>query len=100
MLVSAFAQPMMEVDTHTMENQEFDVDKKSFEECIRHNSFIPTKVVQDRYNGLWIGTVSNGLLHYDVKKRHMEHISGLSCSDVSSIELDHKGNLWISTKRT
>lgn len=97
MLVSAFAQPMMEVDTHSMENREFDVDKKSFAKCIRHNSFIPTKVVQDKDNNLWIGTVSNGLLHYDAKKRHIEHIPGLSCQDVSSIELDRKGNLWIST---
>lgn len=97
MLVSAFAQPMMEVNTRTMVNREFDVDKKSFEECIRHNSFIPTKVVQDKNKDLWIGTVSNGLLHYDKKKRHMERIPGLSCSDVSSIEIDRKGNLWIST---
>lgn len=97
MLVSAFAQPMMEVNTQTMVNREFDVDKKSFEECIRHNSFIPTKVVQDKNKDLWIGTVSNGLLHYDTKKRHMERIPGLSCSDVSSIEIDRKGNLWIST---
>ncbi len=97
MLVSAFAKPIMEVDVNSMENREFDIDKKSFEECIRHNSFIPTKVVEDKLGDLWIGTVSNGLLHYDMNKRHIERISGLSCQDVSSIELDRKGNLWIST---
>ncbi len=97
MLVSAFAQPLMEIDARSMESRQFDVDAQQFKACIRQNEFIPTKVVQDKNNDLWLGTVSNGLLYYNMKQRRMERISGLSCADVSSIEMDRKGNLWVST---
>lgn len=97
MLVSAFAQPIMEVEPQSMEVSQSAMVNHDLDSCIRHNKFIPTKVIEDSKGDLWIGTVTNGLLHYDNQHRRTKRIAGLACSDVSSIETDSKGNLWIST---
>ena len=97
MLISAFNKAPMLIDRNTMEASEMSNLQACLDSCALHYSFIPTKVMRDSNGDLWIGTVSNGLLHYTVANSHMERIAGLSCSDVSSIELDGKGNLWTST---
>ncbi len=97
MLVSAFNKPLMQIDRRTMETSEMSTLQKSLDSCALRFSFIPTKVLKDKTGDIWIGTVSNGLLHYSTADNRMEHISGLSCPDVSSMETDHNGNIWIST---
>src|SRR3712207_647772 len=72
-------------------------NQADWERCMRRNTFIPTDLYQDMSGQIWIGTDSNGLLHYNLKTRRLESIDGISCSDVSAIIEDLQGNLWVST---
>ncbi len=66
--------------------------------CITRSTFLPTSMLQDKSGDLWIGTVSNGLLHYDIQQGALRSVSGAACEDISSIEQSLDGNLWISTQ--
>ena len=97
MLISAFYQKILRMNPQTGKFSELDIP--SMAACIRHSVYIPTDMLQDSKGDVWIGTVSNGLMHYDLKTNEMTRIAGLSCSDVGSIEEDQQGNLWISTMK-
>ena len=97
MLISAFYQKILRMNPQTGKFSELDIP--SLAACIRHSVFIPTDMLQDSKGDVWIGTVSNGLMRYNLKTNEMTRIAGLSCSDVGSIEEDQQGNLWISTMK-
>ncbi|MBP5419738.1 MAG: response regulator [Bacteroidales bacterium] len=65
--------------------------------CIKRSVFLPSALLEDRKGDLWIGTVSNGLLHYNMHTKELTTIDGTACNDISSIEEDDEGSLWIST---
>lgn len=96
-LVSSFLEPILEIDVQTHESKNFKIDSADWKNCIKRSVFIPTKNFQDSKGNIWFGTVTNGLLKYDGKTHHMTPIPGLSCADISSIEEDKEGNLWVST---
>ncbi|MBO4659221.1 MAG: response regulator [Prevotella sp.] len=97
MLISAFYQKIARMNPQTGKLSELDIP--SMAQCIRRSVYIPTDMIQDSEGDVWIGTVSNGLLHYNLKSNEMTRIAGLSCSDVGSIEEDQQGNLWVSTMK-
>ena len=97
MLISAFYQNITRMDPQTGKLTQMDIP--DMQKCIRRSVYIPTDMHQDKHGNVWIGTVSNGLLHYNPKTNEMTRIAGLSCSDVASIEEGHQGNLWISTMK-
>ncbi len=97
MLISAFYQPITRLNPQTGKLSEIDIP--SMTQCIRRSVYIPTDMLQDSKGDVWIGTVSNGLLRYNLQTNQMTRIAGLSCSDVGSIEEDCQGNLWISTMK-
>ncbi|WP_373835369.1 hybrid sensor histidine kinase/response regulator transcription factor, partial [Bacteroides heparinolyticus] len=47
---------------------------------------------------VWIGTVSNGLLHYSPATGKLRTVEGTPCLDISSIEEDAQGNIWVGTQ--
>lgn len=97
MLISAFFQPITRMNPQTGKLSEIEIP--SMAQCIRRSVYIPTDMIQDSKGDVWIGTVTNGLLRYNLKTNEMTRIAGLSCSDVGSIEEDCQGNLWISTMK-
>lgn len=97
MLISAFYKPILEMNGNNFDVQEFKVNPDDWKKCIKRNVYIPTKNYQDRKGNIWLGTVTNGLLKYDAKSRKLTTIAGISCSDISSIEEDRDGNIWVST---
>jgi signal transduction histidine kinase/ligand-binding sensor domain-containing protein/DNA-binding response OmpR family regulator len=97
MLISAFFQKILRMNPQTGKFSELDIP--SMAQCIRRSVYIPTDMIQDSNGDVWIGTVTNGLLRYNLKTNEMTRIGGLSCSDVGSIEEDRQGNLWISTMK-
>ncbi len=97
LLVAACRQKMTLLNPATMKAAGLPVPAADWKTCIKRSVFVPVDICQDRHGNLWIGTVANGLARIDGKTRRMEHIYGLSCSDISSIEEDAEGNLWIST---
>lgn len=97
MLISAFYKPILEMNGDNFDIQEFKVNPDDWKKCIKRSVYIPTKNYQDRKGNIWLGTVTNGLLKYDAKSRKLTTIAGISCSDISSIEEDRDGNIWVST---
>ena len=97
MLISAFFQKIVKMNPQTGKLSELDIP--SMAPCIHRSVYIPTDMLQDSQGDVWIGTVSNGLLRYNLKTNEMTRIGGLSCSDVASIEEDRQGNIWISTMK-
>ena len=95
MLIAAFYQPLMKMNIQTGKLTQMDIP--GMERCIRRSVFIPTAIYQCMHGKVWIGTVSNGLLLYNPKTNEVRRMAGLSCSDVSSIEEDRQGNMWVST---
>lgn len=66
--------------------------------CLLRGLFLPTSICQDKKGNLWIGTVSNGVMHYDMTTGQLETIPDAPCEDIASIELDQEGHLWVSTQ--
>lgn len=98
MLAAAFYNPLRFIDEKTWEITEPPFGGEMLAAAIRRSVFIPTAVKQDSRGDLWIGTVSNGLLRYCSGNDSIEHIAGTPCLDISGIEEDRQGNIWVSTQ--
>lgn len=59
-------------------------------------------ILKDGDRSYWIGTMLNGLYHYDMKSgrlsRYTKDVNGLSSNHIYAIEKDEEGFLWISTE--
>lgn len=97
LLAAAFYKPMQLIDTRTQEIKELKLDDNDMKNCIKRSVFIPTALYQDSQGDVWIGTVSNGLLHYTPSDGKIQPVPGAACTDISGIEEDAQGNLWVST---
>ena len=97
-LAAAFMNPLRYVDEVDWTVSEPPYGGRKLDEAIRRSVFIPTGIRQDSRGDLWIGTVSNGLLRYRADSDSLEHITGTPCLDISSIEEDRQGNIWVSTQ--
>ena len=97
LLAAAFYKPMQLINTQTQKITELKLDENDFKNCIRRSVFIPTALHQDSQGDVWIGTVSNGLLRYSPANGKIEPMPGVACTDISGIEEDAQGNLWVST---
>lgn len=96
-LVGAFMSHLKEVDTETFAYRDADVDGEAWKGSIRRSVFIPTDMIIDDEGDIWIGTVANGLLRYDPETGDIHPVPGAPCTDISAIEEDLQGNLWVST---
>ena len=96
-LSAGFMRDIKAIHPEALTVSDFPFNQADWERCMRRNTFIPTDLYQDMSGQIWIGTDSNGLLHYNLKTRRLESIDGISCSDVSAIIEDLQGNLWVST---
>ena len=95
-LASAFYQPLKLVSADgTISEPKINI--QDFEHCIQRSVFIPTDLYKDSSGNIWIGTVSNGLMCYSPESGKVTPFPGTTCTDISSIEEDRQGNLWIST---
>ena len=54
----------------------------------------PSTVMEDRNGAVWIGTLDNGLVHYDGK--HFDHVA-TSHPQILCLLEDREGNLWAGT---
>lgn len=97
LLISAHNQAMRIVNPETKKATILELDTVDYVRCIKRGQYIPMDVLQDDSDNIYIGTVGNGLLKYTPLTGRLNPIEGLSCKDISSIEKDEKGNLWIST---
>ena len=96
-LIAAFNQKLLLMNTASKKTSEITISPDDRKACIRRSAFIPVKAFEDTKGQVWIGTVSNGLIKYTPRTNRAEHVAGISCSDISSMEEDNQGNIWIST---
>lgn len=96
-LSSVYLETIYKTNPRTHQTAKLPISESDVKACIRRANFIPSFLFQDNLEDLWIGTVGNGLLHYDIRTQKLTHIEDISCSDVSSAEEDNLGNVWISS---
>ena len=97
LLVAAFDKPMQLINTQTGAVKELLLNKEDYKACIKRSVIIPTALYEDMQGDIWIGTVSNGLLRYSPSNGKIQPMPGTACTDISGIEEDTQGNLWVST---
>ena len=97
MLLAAFNQKLLRVNRHTLETSLLPVSDDDMKRCVRRSVLIPTSVCQDHMGDIWIGTICNGVMVYSPRTQQMKRVEGMSCSDITGMEEDREGNMWIST---
>lgn len=97
LLVAALDKPMQLINTQTGAVKELLLNKEDYKACIKRSVIIPTALYEDMQGDIWIGTVSNGLLRYSPSNGKIQPMPGTACTDISGIEEDTQGNLWVST---
>ncbi|WP_373734820.1 response regulator, partial [Bacteroides heparinolyticus] len=90
--------PIKQINPDTWRNEDNPFGEEEWKACIRRSVFIPTALVKDSREDVWIGTVSNGLLHYSPATGKLRTVEGTPCLDISSIEEDAQGNIWVGTQ--
>ncbi|MCR5077046.1 MAG: hybrid sensor histidine kinase/response regulator, partial [Prevotella sp.] len=96
-LVCGFRKDIRTLDVTRRRTGRLEIDAADLRRSLKRGRLIPTDFYQDSRGDVWIGTVSNGLLVYSPQTRRLRPIEGISCSDVSAIEEDDQGNIWVST---
>ncbi|WP_373844235.1 response regulator, partial [Bacteroides heparinolyticus] len=96
--VASFMNPIKQINPDTWRNEDNPFGEEEWKACIRRSVFIPTALVKDSREDVWIGTVSNGLLHYSPATGKLRTVEGTPCLDISSIEEDAQGNIWVGTQ--
>ncbi len=95
--VTSFMNTIKRIDSRTWDYDEAPISKADWESCIRRSVYIPTAILKDSHGDIWLGTVSNGILRYNTAEKKLVSVEGTPCLDISSIEEDAQGNIWVST---
>ena len=97
-LSASFEHGLAQLDGRTNHSRQISVPEAQWKDCIRRSVFVPVCMHQSKDGTVWIGTLANGLFRYDLEKNELVHISGAPCLDITSIEEDESGCLWVSTQ--
>ena len=97
LLVGAYNEPLMLVDRHSFQTQLLPVSENDYSACTSNGFFYPTVLRLDSAGDILIGTRFNGLLKYDSESGRMHKMAGVPDTDISSVEVDTGGNIWVST---
>ena len=96
MLAATYDTTVCEVNTNSAELK-FRVKSETWERNFARTPVNPTCLIKDGIGDIWLGTVGNGLLRFDLQKRETTRMEGLSCPDICSVQEDLQGNIWVST---
>lgn len=97
-LSAAFEVGLCEIDGKRGHVRQIMVEESRWKECIQRSVFVPSCMYQDAQGIVWIGTVANGLMRFDLDGDRLERVPGAPCLDITSIEEDMNGYLWVSTQ--
>ena len=97
-LSASFSNGFSRIDGRQNHVMQLSLSEAMWDECIKRSVFVPSCMHQTADGTVWVGTVANGLLKYDAVNNTLAPVKGAPCLDVSSIEEDESGDLWISTQ--
>lgn len=97
LFVSGFYRNPVILNTSSGKTDELEGAGEDFSRCIRRSVMIPTDIYKDSNGRVWIGTIANGLLCYTPETGRMISVEGGPCSDITAIEENEFGDLWISS---
>lgn len=97
-LSASFQHGLAQLDGKANHSRQISIPERQWQDCIRRSVFVPVSMHQSKDGTIWIGTLANGLFRYDLEANNLEHISGAPCLDITAIEEDEAGNLWVSTQ--
>ena len=95
--VACFNQQPTLINTYTLDAKQLPIPDEEQRATIKRSVIIPTRLIKDSAGDLWLGTISNGLIHVNGQSGKRTAMEGVSCTDISSIEEDLQGNIWVST---
>lgn len=97
-LSASFSSGFSRIDGSQNHVMQLSVPEKFWNECIKRSVFVPICMHQTSDGIVWVGTLANGLLKYDLSKNELTPVKGAPCLDITAIEEDKNGDLWISTQ--
>ncbi len=80
----------MQINPDNWESAEVPFENTDWQACIQRSVFIPTDIFEDSRGDVWIGTVSNGLLHYSAATGKIETIEGTPAGTSLALRKMHK----------
>lgn len=98
LLSAAFQYGFCEIDGKENHVRQLMIEEAMWKDCVRRSVFVPSCMYQSDDDIIWVGTIANGLMKFDLKSGELTHIYGAPCLDIMSIEEDLHGNLWVSTQ--
>ena len=97
-LSASFDQGFSLIDGSQNHVRQLAIDPNVWKETIKRSVFVPSCMHQTADGMVWVGTLANGLFRFDLSKNELVHVSGAPCLDITAIEEDESGDLWISTQ--
>ena len=97
-LSASFQDGLAQLDGRTNHSRQISVPKENWDDCIKRSVFVPVCMHQSKDGTIWIGTLANGLFKYSLSENRLEHVQGAPCLDITAIEEDESGCLWVSTQ--
>ena len=97
-LTASFEHGLAQLDGRMNHSRQISVPESQWKTGIKRSVFVPVCMHQTQDGTVWIGTLANGLFRYDIAENSFVHVPGAPCLDITSIEEDESGNLWVSTQ--
>ena len=97
-LSASFDQGFSLIDGSQNHVRQLAIDPNVWKESIKRSVFVPSCMHQTEDGMIWVGTLANGLFRFDLRNLEFVHVSGAPCLDITAIEEDESGDLWISTQ--
>ena len=97
-LSASFEHGFAQLDGKTSHSRQISVPESQWKANIKRSVFVPVCMHQSKDGIVWVGTLANGLLKYDISNNTLEHVYGAPCLDITAIEEDEAGYLWVSTQ--
>ena len=96
MMAAVYNSGMFEVDTYALTATELILSEEERAACIRRSELAPNALFLDSSGDFWTGTIANGLL-LTTRESGTSPVPGAPCQDITSIEQDLQGSIWVST---
>ena len=97
LLAGCFNCPPVHVNTYNLESTPVELSPEEMAACITRSFILTNRLIKDSGGNVWVGTIANGILLHEKQSGVVRPVPGLSCQDVTSIEEDRQGNIWVST---